>query len=103
MTQLNCGVGSCANNKSGCCCLSSIEVGGQSAQSSASTCCENFAQKSASFTNDAMTPELNLNIGCQAKNCMYNSNGSCCSDHVNISGFSASTNRETLCETFKAR
>lgn len=101
MTHLNCCVGACAYNKNECCCLNSIKVGGDQAESSANTCCDSFAEKSSSFTNDAMVPETHLDVTCKAEKCIYNTNGLCSSDHINISGISASANGDTLCATFQ--
>lgn len=100
MTQLNCCVESCAYNKSECCCLNSIEVGGHKAEAPTNTCCDSFEERSSSFTNDTMEPESHLDVVCKAEKCVYNSEGFCNADHIDISGISANTNGETLCATF---
>ena len=50
--------------------------------------------------NDAMEPEMHLEVACEAKNCVYNSQGMCDAEHIDIAGISASAIGETLCATF---
>ena len=42
MTTLGCNVNACSHNKDNCCCLSSIEVHGNSACKCDETCCGSF-------------------------------------------------------------
>lgn len=100
MTNLNCCVESCAFNKSECCCLNNIEVGGHKAEAPTNTCCQSFEEQSGAFTNDAMEPEMHLEVACEAKNCVHNSQGMCDAEHIDIAGISASASGETLCATF---
>ena len=104
MTNLNCGVGQCAHNKSNLCCLESIDVGGMEAVSSEHTCCKSFVEQSqGAFSNDVSNPSPTAEIGCRAENCQYNSDCKCHADSINVAGDYACCESDTCCSTFKCK
>ncbi len=104
MTALDCNVKECTHNKDNCCCLGSIEVKGSCADKCDDTCCGSFCSNSSdSFTNSVESPKLNLNIICQATDCIYNEHRNCSADHVDISGIHATDEGETVCATFSKK
>lgn len=104
MTDLSCSARSCCHNSDYCCCLSSINVKGNSASKSDDTCCGSFFEdKSGSSQNASETPNITLDIGCEAVDCVYNETKKCNADHIDISGIRATNSGETLCSTFRSR
>ncbi|MEG1254824.1 DUF1540 domain-containing protein [Clostridium sp.] len=103
MTKLKCDACSCAHNNDYYCCVNSIEVGGKSATKQSSTCCENFEENNGAMTNSTESPNPQMEIGCQATNCVYNGNFKCEANEVSIAGDHACSSRETQCSTFSCR
>lgn len=103
MARLNCSAQNCMNNFQNCCCMYQIKVGGEEASVPQSTCCENFRQSKGIFTNSYKTPNTNLNIKCEATNCVYNCDYSCEADCVDINGVSACACEETACLSFSSK
>lgn len=101
VSQLSCCADNCINYKNGYCLLSSIEVSGVGADSSASTYCSNFEKRLDNFISELKLDSPYSYIKCKAENCIYNLNGDCHSTYVDISGHSANTSEDTLCSTFK--
>ena len=68
MTTLGCNVNACSHNKDNCCCLSSIEVHGNSACKCDETCCGSFYEAdSETAKNASESPKINLSISCEAE------------------------------------
>lgn len=103
MNSLSCSVDNCENNKSSYCCLTSIKVGGASAQSSAGTCCDSFTQKTNSFVNSTKDADPLTYIKCDVSDCSFNGQSVCNKDNVQINGMSACTCGETNCSSFQAK
>lgn len=101
INQLSCCADSCENYKNGYCSLSSIEVAGVGAQSSASTCCNSFEPQSGRFTSQNKLESPYADIRCSAKECVYNSENSCTANYVDIAGHAATVHSDTLCSTFR--
>lgn len=101
VTQLSCCADSCENFKNGYCTLSSIEVMGQGAESSASTCCKSFVQQSGNFSSESKLESPYSTIKCNAENCVHNSAGCCNADYIDIAGHAASQSDDTVCSTFR--
>ena len=80
MTKLDCNVTSCMHNADNCCCKSEIIV-----------------------TNLFKTPEKNLEVGCEAVNCVYNEQRHCQAEHIGIAGDGAVEASQTECSSFRAR
>ncbi|WP_283675212.1 DUF1540 domain-containing protein [Butyricicoccus sp. Marseille-Q5471] len=100
MTNLQCSVNSCGSNKEGCCCRPSIKVAGQQAQACSDTCCHSYTPKSDAPSNSAdfERPNLSLEIGCSACNCVHNDGHKCGADCVCVKNGSSGTE----CATFKS-
>ena len=90
MTTLGCNVNACSHNKDNCCCLSSIEVHGNSACKCDETCCGSFYEAdSETAKNASESPKINLSISCEASNCVYNEDKKCTARCTLNSGKSA--------------
>ena len=102
MTNLQCGVSSCANNSQGCCCLQSIEVGGTQASQCADTCCASFQPQNSAMQNGPSqgVPHPNCQISCAAQSCTYNAGGSCTAAQITVR---SSPGQQTECATFRQR
>lgn len=104
MTKLGCTVTSCIHNADSCCCKQAILVDGREAKEKCQTCCQSFDEnKDGSFKNLFKTPELRLEIDCEAVNCVYNESRHCVADKIDITGSGASKAEETECASFVAR
>ena len=88
MTNLQCGVDTCANNAQGCCCLPGIDVGGAHACRCGDTCCRS---------------NPNSHISCSAKTCAYNEGGLCSASQITVKGGGADQASQTECATFRQR
>ena len=97
-SNLKCSATNCAHNNCGNCYAGGINVAGQSATTTAQTCCSSFEDRSnAAFTNCTSCSDhctCTSDIHCDATNCKYNQNSCCTSNNVNINAATAS------CETF---
>ena len=102
MTNLQCGVSSCANNAQGCCCLQGIEVGGTQASQCADTCCASFQPQNGAMQNGPSqgTPHPNCQISCAAQSCTYNAGGSCTAAQVTVR---SGPGQQTECATFRQK
>lgn len=106
MTGLGCNVISCAHNdnENKLCCLSSIQVQGNSACKCDDTCCGSYEEaKGNSATNASKAQNASLNVSCEATNCVFNENKKCSADHISISGVCASDSCETVCASFRCK
>ena len=77
----------------GACCCSETE-------------CQSFQRKGPSEVSNAThfdAPNQNCEIKCTAERCIYNTQGSCTANQVNIGGYSAQERCETNCASFQAR
>lgn len=101
MTNLNCSVRSCTNNKAEQCCRPIITVGGKNAQMCSQTRCENYRQlkdrspdETPAMNNigvDYEYPNKSLRVSCMAKNCVFNKNELCSADKISIKGDAGGT------------
>lgn len=103
MPALKCTVTDCQHNSQECCCLGHIDVGGQKAKESRSTCCESFDNKCQCPTDVCEQPKGDASIHCDATNCTYNESCQCHADSVQVEGCDCTTCRETACATFCCR
>ena len=104
MTKLDCNVTSCMHNADNCCCKSEIIVDGHQAKDCCETCCGSFDEnKGGASTNLFKTPEKNLEVGCEAVNCVYNEQRHCQAEHIGIAGDGAVEASQTECSSFRAR
>ena len=103
MPSLKCDACSCTHNKDYYCCLNGIAVGGRAATKDSSTCCITFRENNGAITNYSQEPVYTMDIGCEAKNCVYNHSCTCRADDVYISGDHASNCQETQCSSFRCK
>ena len=99
-SNLHCSATDCAFNKTGSCYASQIKVEGFDAKITPETYCDTYREgNSFNMSNYHGETELasTQNISCTAKNCRYNTNGSCNASHVDINF------ENSRCETFVSR
>lgn len=102
MPKLSCSVHNCSNHAEGCCSLGKIDVSGAHADHSSETCCSNF-QEQIGATNAMNTPNETLSVGCNATDCMHNSNQVCGAESISVAGAGATNSVDTQCSSFCAR
>ena len=105
MTGLGCNVMSCVHNDNDnkLCCLSSIQVQGNSACNCDDTCCGSYEEAKSKATNASKNPNNFLNVTCEATNCVFNEDKKCSADQISISGVCASNACETVCASFRCK
>ncbi len=104
MTFLDCSVTGCAYNADRCCCKGDICVEGKEAHREQETCCGSFKERGEnSAQNAAKRISKEIEVSCEACNCMFNENKKCCADHIGIAGGSACTCGETECASFRCK
>lgn len=104
MPILDCSVNSCTYNKEDFCCRGNINVAGNDAQTSETTCCSSFSEKrEGSFSNCNQECTPTMNILCEAQNCVFNNSQSCSADHIGISGGAAHEMNQTECSSFRCQ
>ncbi len=101
MPRLDCSVVNCKYNEEHGCVRNNISVGGAGAKSSGETCCDSFEERRGdTFTNSFREPSLNVDIRCEAKNCVHNDACSCHADKIDVEGRNACRCEQTDCGTF---
>ena len=105
MTNLQCGVETCANNAQGCCCLTGMSVGGELAIQLGVTLCGSFHPKTEGAQNSIRhdSPNPSSQISCSAKTCAYNESGLCSARQITVRGDGAGQPSQTECATFRQR
>ena len=106
MTDLQCDVTNCGNNKHFYCCRPDIMVSGPDASAKSQTYCSNFLDvqevDEASDSVDHSEPNESLDIHCEARNCTYNDDRACKARHVDISTTAVNNGQlKTQCSTFQ--
>lgn len=105
MTQLKCNVHTCASNADDCCYRPEIKVEGHDACDCGDTCCCSFQEKEAAAGNLLRhdVPNNALQVSCSVQSCVYNGQGQCHAEAIDVSGDSACRESETECATFQKR
>lgn len=104
MTKLECGVMNCFYNENRYCGKGDIMVEGKDAKTAGSTCCASFKErKGDSARNACCHPKKEVDVVCQACNCIHNKDCKCEADHIGINGNNACDCKETECATFSCR
>lgn len=107
MTNLECNVVSCGNNRDNCCCRPNIQVNGPCASNAEQTKCSSFfnAAGTANASVGCNVPNDSLEILCSAENCTFNSGEQCHADHISVRSETASADDEskTECASFRFR
>lgn len=102
MPVLDCNVVSCIHNADKKCCKGNILVEGSDAKTSDATFCASFYEREAdSFRNQYETPDVALQVDCEATHCRFNDNCECHADHIGIDGGSVCCSEETKCASFE--
>lgn len=104
MTELKCTAKHCIHNADNYCCKGEIQVEGRNAEERNDTCCGSFDERrNGAFCNMEDTPSSNLEVRCDATNCVYNQDLVCHANRIDIHGPSAHTTEKTECATFQKR
>ena len=104
MPILDCSVNTSVHYADNCCCRREILVEGTHAHSENETCCGNFDERrEGCCENSAKEACMQLAVGCEAINCVYNENRKCNAEHIGISGSNAKIADQTMCASFRAR
>ena len=108
MTDLVCGVRSCAYNCGSLCSRNSIRVDGRNAMKRNQTACDSFERRGQSFTNAALdhSAEESTAVSCNVCECTFNHSGACSAER--ISGCSCGCEdpnvcAETECASFRRK
>lgn len=100
MTQLKCSVRNCMHNDKQLCAKGDITIGGSSADAPNETRCESFQQKTTSASNSLGHPSKNIEVDCEAANCIFNKECKCNAEEIGIAGSNACSCAETECGSF---
>lgn len=102
MPKLRCSAEGCMSNTNQYCSRGEIQVSGQSAGTSQDTCCANFSEGSGNARNaiDQATIQ-DMDIQCDAQNCMHNNSAKCHAESIDVSGYGACKCDDTCCSSFK--
>lgn len=104
MTKLKCSVMNCFYNDDKFCCKGDIMVEGNGAKTAQGTCCSSFRERTGDTArNLAGHPRKNIEVDCQACNCVHNEDCKCAADSIGIGGSGACDCRETECMTFSCK
>lgn len=105
MPKLKCSVKNCYYNESNKCCRNEIKVQGQDATVVDATYCGSFKEKldatTAKNSYCEKGPETNLDVKCEAKNCIFNDNKKCHAGEIGIEGNGARHESQTECGSFE--
>ena len=101
MTYLDCTVTGCVYNEDRCCTKGDIRVDGHQAKRTEETCCSSFRRRGEnSVQNAAKRVSKEIDVSCEACNCMFNRDKKCAAEHIGIAGGNACTPGETECSSF---
>lgn len=105
MSNVSCGISSCAHNKSGTCYSTSLNISGANATNSTETTCVSYLNgESYSNIANVVSDSKPVNyISCSAVNCKYNYNGSCSSNAINVvNNRTTNAYSDTQCASFES-
>ena len=107
MTTISCEVKNCYYNKDGGCKLEGIKVGTSSAEVVEETMCQSYVDKDkGSATSSCACHDCACdyaNVNCSATACVYNENGICDADSIDIGCQTSKCSDETECQTFEEK
>lgn len=104
MTFLDCSVTSCVYNEDKCCCKGDIKVEGQQAKKINETCCGSFKERNiGNASNVEKHISKEIDVACEAYNCVFNENKKCSAEHIGIAGGDACNCGETECASFRCK
>ncbi|MDD4000682.1 MAG: DUF1540 domain-containing protein [Bacilli bacterium] len=108
MPKLKCGVDSCAYWHNQICIREGIQVKGDTALDIAETRCSSYRKREKEATDESYKMEIgilgpevfNLEVKCEAQNCVFNKRLSCHAQDIKIDGSRARASRDTFCSSF---
>lgn len=105
MPRIRCHAETCSHNSSGVCYANGINVAGGMTHEKQATCCASFLDQTiySSLTNNTATDGDCDRIACEVTTCVYQKDGACSAESIEISGQNAAAYRETQCNTFRSR
>ncbi len=104
MTNLDCSVTGCFYNEDKCCMKENILVDGKDATENSETCCSSFKEKGCGCnTNTVKNSKKEVDVSCEATNCMFNDACKCQAEHIGIAGGNACNRNETECASFDCK
>ncbi|MBO5244595.1 MAG: DUF1540 domain-containing protein [Selenomonadales bacterium] len=105
MPKIRCQAETCAHNSSGVCYANGINVAGGTAREKCETCCSSFLDRAvySSLTNNTTTGDDCDRIACEVTSCVYQQDGRCSAETIEVSGRGANGYVETQCDTFRSR
>lgn len=105
MAKINCAVHDCSHNKSGTCYANSVDIVGNSAQTSSDTCCGAFLSKLhySELTNNVLSSGSCDSLKCTVETCAFQDNKLCTLDNIQVSGENAEYHTQTACVSFKPK
>ncbi len=102
MTQLKCSAQTCMYNEDQYCCKGDIMVEGKNAKEPSGTCCASFRERTEGSMRNAIShPSRNIEVDCEAKDCVYNDSCKCTAESINIAGSHACHCGDTECARFE--
>ena len=105
MDRINCTVSNCSHNGSNICYADRINVGGNGAESSSSTCCASFLDRTnyGNLTNNLSRSAQCDSLVCNVFTCTHNENNLCGLNTITIDGSLVNIYSETSCSNFSPR
>lgn len=102
MPKLTCQCNCCMHNKNNNCCRPSITVKGEEATCKSDTFCHSFSPTGEGALNVTAfcTENVDIDVSCNAKNCVHKSGNVCTAQDVNITNSTATTMKNTVCSSF---
>lgn len=104
MTQLKCSAQTCMYNEEQYCCKGDIMVEGRDAKEPSGTCCASFRERGeGSATNSMEHPSRNIDVDCEAVQCVFNDDCKCSAREIGIAGSHACECEDTECASFECK
>ena len=104
MPNLDCTVVKCTYNVDEYCAKGTILVAGEDAEQPRETCCSSFKEKKENgYSNVDRMVDRQVEVDCEAKDCIFNESGNCNAGHIGIAGANACECNETECASFRPR
>jgi hypothetical protein len=95
----------CSHNKSGACFSNRVNIGGNGATESSTTCCGSFLDEKlyGSLTNNVENNGGPCDcLVCSVETCSHNENCLCNLSSIDVSGFNSRIYEETSCDSFES-
>lgn len=103
MPNLDCTAVKCTYNVDEYCAKGSILVAGADAKQPRETCCSSFRERTENSTNSNRMVDRQVDVDCEAEDCIFNESGICNAGHIGIAGANACECKETECSSFRSK